>query len=92
MTIVTTHYRGTPARPRAHGYACLRATQGHIHIEATDTAVAVDLSSHEGSTVSLCLTPVEAHALAELLEGSLPGRDSSWTAHPRTHLTEVNAA
>lgn len=92
MTIVTTHYRGTPARPRAHKYVCLRAVQGHVHIEATGTTVALELSCHEGSFSSLHLSLEEAHALAELLKDSVPDLESSCTAPLPAHAVEVVAA
>lgn len=92
MTIVSTHYRGTPARPRAHEITCLSTSQGYAHIEIIDSAVALELSGRDGSAASITLNVFEAERLAELLVRDSDDRDRRTPTLLRIHEQGADAA
>lgn len=92
MTMVSTHYRGTPARPRAHEITCLSTSQGCAHIEIIDSVVVLELSGRDGSAVSIRLSVAESQRLAELLVSASTDQDRHTPALLRTHEHGVGAA
>lgn len=92
MTMVSTHYRGTPARPRAHEITCLGTSQGYAHIEIIDSAVALELSGPDGSATSIALSVLEAQRLAELLVRASGDQDRRTPTLLRLHEQGANVA
>lgn len=67
MSIVSTHYRGTPARPRAHEITCMSTPQSYVHIQTNDSEVVLELSGRDGCAASISLSVADSHRLGELL-------------------------
>lgn len=92
MNMVSTHYRGTPARPHAQEITCLSTAQGYAHIEITDSVVALELSGRDGSAVSISLSVAETQRLAELLVSASAHQDRRTPTRLRTHAYGMDAA
>lgn len=92
MTMVSTHYRGTPARPRAHEITCMSTPQSYVHIQTIDSEVVLELSGRDGSAASISLSAADAQRLGELLVSATADQSLRTPALLHTREQGVDAA